>query len=518
MRPDHRSRGSVTTPPQIVGIDLGTSSVKVVVVEPSGGVTGTSSAHYPTLRPEPLFAEQNPDIWWQATITATRAALEAAGHPAVAAIGVTGQMHGTVLLDQQDQPVCPAIIWADGRSADAARQLTEEIGAERLVELAGSPVASGFQAATLRWLGAHQPDLLSRTRTVTTPGGYIRHRLTGEHSVDPSDASGTLLFDVRKRDWSTEILNATGTNREALPDVLPSSGIAGVLTSRAGEALGMQPGTPVATGGADAACAALGCGVTDPTSLLLTFSTGTQVLVPRFDVATDPLGRLHTFCSVLDPGAGSPGWYTMGATLTAGMALTWLSEQIFNLPPSAETMTKLVAEAETVPPGSRGLVFLPYLIGERTPHMDPNARGVFLGLSTTHGRAELVRATIEGIVFAAYDANLALRSLGGEPAQIYLAGGGARFQPWRQAIADTFGLPAVSLAGEDHTAIGAAILAGAAVGLHDPVAAATSWRTEAETTNPIDGNRALYQDLFGIFQRTYQALRSEMRYLAELAR
>jgi xylulokinase len=199
------------------------------------------------------------------------------------------------------------------------------------------------------------------------------------------------------------------------------------------------------------------------------------------------------------------------------MALTWLSEQIFKLPTSAETMTNLVAEAETVPPGSRGLVFLPYLIGERTPHMDPTARGVYFGLSTAHGRADLVRATIEGIAFAAYDAYLALRSLGGEPTRVYLAGGGARFRPWRQAVADVFGLPVVALEGEDHTAIGAAILAGAAAGLHDPVAAALAWRTEAETTVPIDGNRALYQDLFGVFQRTYQSLKSDMRYLAELA-
>lgn len=506
----------MTSPPQLIGIDLGTSSVKVVVVDPSGVVTGSSSAPYSTSRPEPLYAEQDPEAWWQATVTATRAALEAAAHPDIAGIGVTGQMHGTVLLDHEDRSVCPAIIWADGRSAAEANAFTDEIGAQQLIEIAGSPVAPGFQAATLRWLGGHLPDALARTRTVTTPSGYIRYKLTGQHSVDPSDASGTLLFDVRDRDWSAPLLRASGINRDMLPAVIPSSRVAGSLTLLGGEALGIPPGTPVATGGADAACAALGCGVVEAGTLLLTFSTGTQVLLPQLDIATDPLGRLHTFCSVLEPGAASPGWYTMGATLTAGMALTWLSERIVSLPPSADTMTMLVAEADGVPPGSRGLLFLPYLIGERTPLMDPTARGAYLGLSAAHGRAEMVRATIEGIAFAAYDAHLALQSLGGQPERIYLAGGGARFQPWRQVVADLFGLPVVSLAGEDHTAIGAAILAGAAVGLHDPVAAALSWRTEADTTMPNDGNRALYQDLFEVFQRAYQALRPDMGYLAEL--
>ena len=249
----------------------------------------------------------------------------------------------------------------------------------------------------------------------------------------------------------------------------------------------------------------------------MTFSTGTQVLLPGVDVATDPLGRLHTFCSVLEPGSESPGWYTMGATLTAGMALTWLSEQVFGLPSSAETTAQLVAAAEDVPPGSRGLLFLPYLIGERTPLMDPDARGVLIGLSAAHGRAELVRATIEGIAFAAYDAYRALRSLGGEPMRIYLAGGGARISLWRQAVADIFGLPVVAIEGEDHTATGAAILAGAAAGLHDPIAAAKAWRTEAGTTFPNDANRGCYQDLFGVFQRTYRSLRADMGVLAELA-
>ena len=506
----------MTSPPQLVGIDLGTSSVKVVVVDPSGIVTGSTSAHYPTSRPEPLYAEQNSEDWWLATVRATRAALDAAGRPDIAAIGVTGQMHGTVLLDKVDQPVCPAIIWADGRSAAEATAYTVEIGAERLLKIAGSPVSPGFQAATLRWVGDHLPELLERTRTITTPGGYIRFKLTGRHVVDPSDASGTLLCDVQERDWSEPLLHAARMNREMLPMVIPSSGVAGSLTGHAGKALGIPPGTPVATGGADAACAALGCGVVDAASLLLTFSTGTQVLQPQLDIATDHKGRLHTFCSVLEPGATCPGWYTMGATLTAGMALTWLSEHILNLSPSAETAAMLVAEAEGVPPGSRGLIFLPYLIGERAPLMDPHARGVYLGLSAAHGRAELVRATIEGVAFAAYDAFLALRSLGGQPERIYLAGGGARFQPWRQAVADTFGLPVVALVGEDHTAIGAAILAGAAIGLHDPVSAALAWRIESKTTAPIDGNQGLYQDLFGIFQRSYQALRSDMRILAEL--
>lgn len=499
----------------VLGIDLGTSSVKVVVVDSLGQVAGTGQERYPTAHPEPRASEQDPDDWWRAAGRACRAALALADSRSVAAIGVTGQMHGTVLVDAGSRPLAPAIIWSDGRGVDAAAHLTSALGAEHLIALPGSPVASGFQAATLLWLRETAPDLVERASRVTTPGGYLRLMLTGEHSVDPSDASGTLLFDVHERRWSTEIAAAVGIDVGLLPTVVSSAEIAGTVTPAAAVHLGIDPGIPVAAGGADAACAALGSGVTDPASVLLTFSTGAQVLQPRTDVATDPLGRLHTFCSAVPPGPRSPGWYTMGATLAAGMALSWLSDQILQRP-AVDSIQSLIDAADAVPAGSRGVVFLPHLIGERTPLMDPSARGAYIGLSVTHDQADLARATVEGIAFATYDAFLALRELGQAPQRIVLAGGGARFGLWRQIVADLFDLPAVTLMGDDQTAIGAAILAGAAIGWHDPVSAAMSWRTEATITTSNPRHRETYRDLFGIYQRSHRALRADMHALALL--
>lgn len=501
------------TEPLLLGIDLGTSSVKVLVVGIDGSVRGTGAAPYPTMQAEPHHAEQDPREWWQATVVATRAALAVAGSTKIAAIGVTGQMHGTVLLGDDGAPIAPAIIWSDARSAAAASAMTAEVGADRVISIAGSPVAPGFQAATLRWMNEHRPDVLARTRRVLTPASFLAWSLTGEHVTDPSDASGTLLFDIRRRDWSPELVAAARIRRDLLPAVLEAGETCGRLTPGAATELGLSPGIPVAAGGGDAPCAALGSGVVGGNTMLLTFSTGAQALLPRGDVRVDPGGRLHTFCSALPPETGA-GWYTMGATLAAGMALTWLRTEVFGLS-SRQSPREMLGWADEVPAGSRGLIFLPYLAGERTPHMDPLARGVFLGLTARHGRGEIVRATLEGIAFAAYDAYLALTSLGATPERLDAAGGGARMPLWRQTVADLFGLPVFPLLGDEQTALGAAILAGTAIAALDPMESATAWAIRGQPSEPDPDAGARYAALFAVYRRTYGHLKDEM---AELTR
>ncbi len=503
------------TRPYVLGIDLGTSSVKVIVVDLDGKIHGTGAASYPTRHPEPLHAEQDPGEWWMATVTATRAALSDAETTNITAIGLSGQMHGTVLLDADGATIIPAIIWSDGRAAADVAAMTEELGANRVISLAGSALAPGFQAATLHWLRDNRSDILARAYKILTPKAFLTWSLTGEHATDPSDASGTLLLDVSRREWSSDLVRTSGATHAMLPAILPSDAICGRLTTPAATALGLRSGIPVATGGADAPCAALGSGVVAADSLLLTFSTGAQALLPRRDVGTDASGRLHTFCSALRPETGS-GWYSMGATLAAGMALTWLTNQVFGLT-TKDALDDLLHSARDVPAGSRGLIFLPYLAGERTPHLDPLASGVYLGLTNRHGRGEIVRATVEGVAFAAYDAFLALASLGSSPRRIIAAGGGARMPLWRQTVADLFGLPVVPLLAEEQTALGAAILAGSAMDLLDPMETSQRWAIQGPPATPDRAVGERLHDLLAVYQRTYQRLNDDMAVLRRIA-
>ena len=501
-----------------LGIDLGTSSVKVLVFDGEGQIAGQGSADYPILQPEPGFAEQDPEEWWRATLAATRQALAAAGPRAgarIAAIGLAGQMHGTVLLGEANEALAPAIIWADTRAGAEVRELTERIGAARLIELTGSPLATGFQAATIRWLQTHRSDLWRRVRRVVLPKDYLRRRLTWSQAADPSDGSGTLLLDVRNRDWSPDILQELGLDRSFLPPLLPSAAKAGDLRPEAAAELGLPPGVPVATGGGDTPCAALGAGIVGSDTMLLTFSTGGQVLVPATEVRTDPRGRLHSFCHVLEPGDDRPGWYTMGATLAAGLALRWLRDNVFDLR-GQDAFARMTAWAESVPAGANGLIFVPYLTGERTPHLDPRARAVFLGLTARHGRADLVRATIEGTAFAAYDAYLALRDAGAAPSRIVVAGGGARSGVWRRIVADLFALPVLPLATAEQSAVGAAVLAAAAGHGLDPVATARAWASYEDPTEPDPAATARYRELFGIYRSVYGKHRDDFAALAAL--
>ncbi|HUX77084.1 MAG TPA: xylulokinase [Anaerolineae bacterium] len=509
----------MSTTPQLLGIDLGTSSVKVLLATTTGRILGQGSAEYPIHRPRPGWAEQDPDDWWRATITAVRQALAGAGDPPVpvAAIGLSGQMHGTVLLDEAGGLLSPAVIWPDRRSEPQVREITALIGAVRLIELTGSPLATGFQAATVRWMQQERPDLWRRVHTVLLPKDYLRYRLTGDVDTDPSDGSGTLLLDVRRRVWSPDVLAALDIDASQLPPVQPSTAVAGQLSRQAAAALGLPAGTPVVTGAADTACSALGAGIVDARTLLLTISTGGQIVLPAPGVQVDRAGRIHTFCGALPPGPDQAGWYQMAAILSAGMALRWLRDRVFCMPGDA-AYAQMVAWAEAAPAGAGGLLFLPYLAGERTPHMDPQARGLFLGLTAGHGRAELVRAVLEGVALACYDAYLVLAELGARPERIVMAGGGARSRLWQQIVADVFGLPVQQLEMGEQSAMGAVLLAGGGVGLLDPGSTAPKWAAYGPPVEPNPRCHATYQALLALFRSAYQKHREDFRQLQNLRR
>jgi xylulokinase len=486
-----------------LGIDLGTSSVKALVVDGDGAVRGMGSAEYPTLRPHPGWAEQDPETWWEATAAAVQQAVGWLGaETAIAGIGVAGQMHGTVFLGENDTPLTSAIIWADQRSARQAAEITAKLGSERLIGIAGSPLATGFMAATAAWMQEERSSIWWRTKRLLLPKDELRRRITGAVATDPGDGSGSLLLDARWRNWSPDLLDAAEVSSILLPPVKPSEAIVGEVTETASEALGIAAGTPVVAGTGDAPSTLLGAGIVDPETMLVSLSTGAQVMVPDRSFHPDPAGRTHAYCSALDPSPAHPGWYQMGATLVAGLALRWLRDEMLQLPATG-AYERMTGWAEQSPVGARGLLFLPYLVGERSPHMDPRARGAFLGLAAHHDHGDIVRAVMEGVTFACLDAYAAVREAGAEPERIVMAGGGSRSPFWRQMVADVFGLPVYGSATTDQAAIGAALLAFSGIRVVDPVETAQRWARYGPPVEPNSSRHTVYREVYELFREAY---------------
>ncbi len=490
---------------KLLGIDLGTSSVRAVVVSDSGQILGLGQAEYPIQRPQSDWAEQSPDEWWSATVSAVKAAVSACGSAklSIGGISFSGQMHGTVLLDANKNLLDPAIIWPDRRSRQQVQEIHDLVGREWLISQSGSLASTGFQIATVCWLRQQRPELWRRTNLILTPKDYLRWRFTGQLHSEPSDASGTIFMDIKRRRWSKELLQVLEIDPALLPDLISSSDIAGHLIGDVAKELGLPAGIPVIAGAADTAAGLLGAGVSDASTLLLTISTGGQLIVPVMEPRTDELGRIHTFCSVHAPQSGRPAWYQMAAILSAGLSLQWLRDQIFEIK-AADSYANMTLMAEEVPAGARGLIFLPYLMGERTPHMDPSARGVFIGLTAAHGRSEMIRAVLEGVALACYDAYSVLEILGTKAEQIIMGGGGARSRLWQQIIADVFGLPVRRLAIREQAAFGAALLAGAGLDLFEPYETARAWVGYERETIPNPNRHDRYMDMLQIFRETYQ--------------
>ena len=493
--------------PLLLGIDVGTSGAKALVCDERGRVLATATAEYPLSAPQPLWSEQDPADWWRGTLEAVAAALSdpRVSGQRVAGIGLTGQMHGAVFLDSQGAVIRPAMLWNDQRTAAECDEITQRVGAARLIELAGNPALTGFQAPKILWLRNHEPEHFARVAQVLLPKDYIRLLLTGERATDAADAAGTLLLDLRARDWSAEILAALDLPRDWLPKVYEGPEITGHLLESVAAELGLPAGLPLVAGGGDNAAAAVGTGVVRPGVVSSSIGTSGVVFAHSADIALDPHGRLHTFCHSV-PGA----YHLMAVSLAAGGAFRWLRDVLGQ--PSYDAMT---VQAASVPPGAEGLLFLPYLTGERTPHLDPLARGAFVGLTTRHTSAHLIRAVMEGVVYALRDGVEIMRGLGVPFEQIRATGGGGRSALWRQMQADIYGAEVVTLKADQGPAYGAALLAGVGVGLfNNVVAAADQCVAIAERTAPDSALRPRYDEMYGIYHGLYAALRDDMHRLA----
>jgi xylulokinase len=498
----------------LLGIDLGTTGVKAeIFAAEDGHVVSSAFGEYPLAHPQPGWAEQNPGEWWQATVAVIRACLAQGVEPRdVQAVGLSGQMHGVVLLDQEGQVLRPSIIWADQRSAPQSLWITERVGADRLVSLVSNPALPGFSASKILWIRQHEPALFEQARRILLPKDYIRYRLTGIQAIEISDAAGTNLLDVQHGAWSTAVLEAIELDPALLPPVVPADAVAGTITPEVAQLTGLLPGTPVAGGGADNACAAVGNGVVRPGLALVSIGTSGVVLAyaeaHRVDTSA-PVPRVHTFNHAV-PNA----WYLMGVTQSAGLSLRWLRDNI-GLPERAlerwtglDAYELLTQEAASVAPGSEGLFFLPYLQGERTPHLDPYARGGWLGLTASHDRRHLVRAVLEGVAFSLKDCFNIIREQGLPIEQLRATGGGAKSVLWRQIIADVLGVELVTTNAQEGPAFGAALLAGVATGLYPSIQQACEATVQvAAQTTPHPEIQAIYAHAYETYQALYPALK-----------
>src|SRR3989440_11359562 len=438
----------------LLGIDLGTTGVKAALFAAADGrVLSWAFIDYPLSHPHPGWAEQNPEEWWQATLSAIRLCLtdgvgEGISPSNVRGVGLSGQMHGVVLLDEQSMVLRPCIIWADQRSEAQCRWMTERVGAERLIDYVSNPALPGFSAPKALWVRDNEPDIFARARTLLLPKDYIRFRLTGKLGLEISDAAGTCLLDVKHGVWSREVLEAIEFDPALLPPVVPAVAICGSTTEEIEQLTGLLAGTPVAGGGADNACGAVGNGVVQPGLALVSIGTSGVVLAytdsPQVDTS-GPVPRVHTFNHAV-PGA----WYLMGVTQAAGLSLRWVRDNI-GLPERAlepwtglDAYELLAKESEQIQPGCDVLLFLPYLQGERTPHLDPWARGGWIGLTASHDRRHLIRAVLEGVAFSLKDCFAILREQGLRLEQGGAAGGGAKSPLWRSILAEWVGVEPVA--------------------------------------------------------------------------
>ncbi len=497
----------------VVGADLGTSSVKVVVLREDGVVVGSATRAYPISTPHPGWAEQDPHAWWSAFRAALRDLLARVSVPieSIRAMAVGGQMHGLALLDARGEPLRPAIIWPDQRSAAEAAALERELAGHDLVRTLGGGVSPGFMLSSLAWLRAREPEIWARAATALLPKDYLRYRVTGVLASDPSDGCGIPLVDLSTWDWSAEALEQLDLPAHLLPPLLPSGAQAGTVTPDAAEATGLPAGLPVFCGGSDQAMGAIGAGLLEPGPLLLSISTGGQMVTVLEAPPEAPARGLRTLCHAL------PGRYlALAATLGAGLSLAWLRERVF-ADAAAEGGADLLTLAATAPPGAGGLLFFPYLAGERMPLLDPEASGAWLGLRLDHGRPHLARAVLEGVVCGLRQALDPLRATAARPTHIILAGGMAHAPLVQTVVADVLGQPVQGLRTPEQSALGAALLAAVGAGLFPDLPAACAAAVAYEAPVPPDPARAdLYDRLYAHYQGFYPKVRDDMHALRRL--
>ncbi len=490
----------------LLGIDIGTGGSRAVLVDERGVVVAAASVeHVPFASPQIGWAEQDPRDWWRAAVTATRRALEASGAAdRVCAVGLTGQMHGAVLLDQRDEVIRPAILWCDQRTEAQCRALTETVGARRLIELTCNPAVTGFTLPKLLWIREHERQTWSDIRSVLLPKDYVRLKLTGERATDVADASGTLLFDVAERAWSSEMIQRSGVDARWLPRAYEGIDVTGVVSAAAAKDTGLPPGIPVVAGGGDQAAGAVGMGVVAPGAVSATIGTSGVVFATTDNPALDPLGRVHTFCHAV-PGR----WHVMGVTQAAGLSLRWFRDSFGTGPADGrDPYERLCDEAARLPVGANGAIWAPYLMGERTPHLDAHARAALVGLSASHSRADVVRAILEGVAFSLRDTLSIFDEMKVPILSVRLGGGGARSRLWRQIQADVYGRRVEVLRAEEGASYGAALLAGVGFGMWPSVESACHEAVSvADRVEPNPASMATLAAQYARFRRIYPALR-----------
>lgn len=493
----------------VLGIDIGTGGTRAVVVDVAGRILASATVeHRAFASPHTGWAEQDARDWWRATCEAVRAALAQGFAKAadIQCIGFSGQMHGATLLDERDEVLRPAIIWCDVRTDKECHRLTERIGAERLIELVSNPALENFTLPKLLWVKEHEPEIWSRVRSVLLPKDYVRLKLSGERATDVADASGTLLLDVRERTWSNAMLDYAEIDRSLLPALFESQEVCGRVSSDGARATGLIEGTPIVAGAGDQAAGAVGLGVVRPGAVSATIGTSGVVFAATDRPALDLRGRVHTFCHAI-PGR----WHVMGVTQAAGLSLRWFRDRFSASSAKSDeelSYQSLVEEAAHVPAGADGVMWLPYLMGERTPHLDPRARAALVGLTASHTHAHVVRAILEGVAFSLRDTLTIFDEMNVPVETIRLGGGGARSALWRQIQADVYG-QAVDLAEtEEGAAYGAALLAGVGAGVWSSIDEACAQIVRvSKRINPDAQAARLLNARYKIYQSLYPALR-----------
>lgn len=489
----------------IIGIDIGTSATKTAVYDLDGVVVAESSYEYPLSQPYNGWAEQDPADWWEATCVTLREVTAKIDPALVAGVGFSGQMHGLVMLDEKDEVIRPSIIWCDSRTAQECEEINQLIGIDTLMEITASPALTGFTASKIRWVQKHEPENYARCRKILLPKDYIRFMLSGEFHTDASDASGMQLLDIRTRNWSPLVCEKLGVDMHLLAKVCESPDAVSRVSAEAAALTGLKEGTILAAGAGDNAAAAVGTGVVSEGKAFTTVGTSGVVFAHVKAPAIDSKGRIHTFCAAV------PGEYhTMGVTQAAGLSLQWFKKTVA----PGLSYRELDKMAENIPIGAQRLIYLPYLMGERTPHLDPDCRGVFFGLSAMHTSAHMYRAVLEGVAYSLHDAYELVSKTGTPITDMAICGGGAKSPLWRQMISDVYGIPLTDMSKGGGASLGAAILGGVAGGAYADVQSACARVIKGGKVTVPDNERhktyakfcSLYRDLYASLADDYKKL------------
>ncbi|MBQ7753908.1 MAG: xylulokinase [Treponema sp.] len=504
----------------VIGVDLGTSGTKTVLFSSEGQPIASKTIEYPLYQPQNGWAEQEPLDWWNAAYKSMKAVIaESKINPKdIKGIGISGQMHGLVMLDKAGNVLRRSIIWCDQRTAAECDEITSKVGASRLIELTANPALTGFTASKILWVRNHEPEVYAKCAHILLPKDYVRYMLTGEFATEVSDASGMQLLDVPNRCWSDEVLSKLGIDKSLLAKVYESPEVTGKVSKQAAELCGVPEGTPVVGGAGDNAAAAVGTGTVQDGIAFTTLGTSGVVFAHTDKLSIDPKGRVHTFCCAV-PGA----WHVMGVTQAAGLSLKWFRDNFCDAEMvTAKGMRKdpyylMDKQAEAIPIGAERLLYLPYLMGERTPHLDPDCRGAFIGLSAMHTRQHMLRAVMEGVVYSQRDSVEVLRGMGVKINDMLACGGGGTSPLWRQMLADVYGCPVKTVVSKEGPALGVAILAAVGTGIYSSVQEACKQVIKTNPAqNPIAENSKEYEKFYRMYTQLYPALKESYGKLAKL--